>query len=475
MSNKRYLEIDSTYRNREQYTNPSNFTILIAQSGSRDAIHAYDPVSDAAPIKTWKPQDLELSGKADNDPTNTKSRFVLQFEKKEDASKDPDYYAGYPITLSAAPSETVIIRTWTYLSSSTTDDYFIVQITPDLSFIPTNETVSFSGTVNDYAQGTFFVPDGYGADYYYVDQIIYNETIALTNPELAWRKFISYDGTNKLAGFDTTVPVTGGTSFWGKDHVYSIRKKPPQYIGTLAPPVAPQPDNTYTTFTVPADTIVRPGDFIRFTTPEKEVTCRVVKYTGEGQVANPNANPPTTTIYPYIVTVACVLPFIPEDQTFEVLQFSYDNAVPFTYTGSTVSQQEMVCYEIELVNLILPNKTLQSGGRTAFYPYLHVELQNVSGASSGNTNIIYSNNPSTRKMLFRAAMDDIPNPVISPFIKIDGDGMTQTIKFKPNDNLKFGVYLPNGEPLQTVDSDTSSPVPPDPLVQVSALFAMKRL
>jgi hypothetical protein len=78
-------------------------------------------------------------------------------------------------------------------------------------------------------------------------------------------------------------------------------------------------------------------------------------------------------------------------------------------------------------------------------------------------------------MLFRAAVDDIPNPVISPFVKIDGDGMVQTVKFKPNDNFKFGVYLPNGEPLETIFADNESPDSVDPLLQVSALFSIRRL
>jgi hypothetical protein len=130
---------------------------------------------------------------------------------------------------------------------------------------------------------------------------------------------------------------------------------------------------------------------------------------------------------------------------------------------------------IELIDLILPNKILSTGGLTAFYPYVYVELQNVSSATAGLTNIIYSNNPHSNKMLFRAAITDIPTPLISPFIKIDGGKMVQTVKFKPNDNLKFGVYLPNGELFKTEDVDTISPVLPDPLLQINALFSIKRL
>ena len=115
------------------------------------------------------------------------------------------------------------------------------------------------------------------------------------------------------------------------------------------------------------------------------------------------------------------VPVIAPGTQYEILQFSFDNAYPFVYTGSTVSQQEMSCYEIQLSNLILPNRTLIHGGRIAFYPYVYVELQNISGSSSRLTNTIYSNNPNATKMLFRASIDDIRDPYISVFSRIDGD------------------------------------------------------
>lgn len=160
---------------------------------------------------------------------------------------------------------------------------------------------------------------------------------------------------------------------------------------------------------------------------------------------------------------------------YEIEQFTRDNSVPFTYTGSLVSQQQSVCYEIELLNLVIPNTLLQSGSRAVFYPYLYVELQSVSSSSSGSNGLIYSNNPNANKMLFRAVVDDNAGALISPFIKIDGDGMVQTIKFKPNDALRFAVYIPNGSLFETSITDTTSPTRPDPLVQISALFSLKRL
>ena len=51
MSNKRYIELSSTYRNRNLYPNPADFTVLIADSGSvTDAVFAQNPLSKAYPF-----------------------------------------------------------------------------------------------------------------------------------------------------------------------------------------------------------------------------------------------------------------------------------------------------------------------------------------------------------------------------------------------------------------------------------------
>lgn len=482
MSNRRYLEIDSTYRNRKQYPNPSNFTVLIAQSGTRDAMHAYDPVSLAAPQKRWVPNKLIspfISGTVDtpaNAPLNTPGEFVMCVLIGNNAVKDPGYYVGAPIEIaSPAPPETVKITGWSYLSTNATHDCFTVTVSPAFSATPSG-SVTFLPDTTDLANGSVFIPDGFVADHYYVGCILYNET------QTNWRPIISYDGTTKLVGLNLS-PQFGGPvdpSGWTLDDTFTIRKAPPQFTGVFPDPVPlvfPPSLNQQTSFYIPANTHVNVGDFIRFTSgAHVDTNCRVTKYIAIGTIViDLTVDPPTLNTLP-LVTTDCILNSVPaNNDMFEILQFTRDNVVPFCYSGSLVSQQEMVCYEIELINLVLPNKTLTSGGRTAFYPYVYVELQNVSGASAGTKCVIYSNNPNSTRMLFRAAIDDIPSPVISPFVKIDGDGMVQTVKFKPNDNFKFGVYLPNGEPLQTVELDSFSPDSPDPLLQVSAMFSLKRL
>jgi hypothetical protein len=76
--------------------------------------------------------------------------------------------------------------------------------------------------------------------------------------------------------------------------------------------------------------------------------------------------------------------------------------------------------------------------------------------------------------LFRVAVEDVQNPDRSPFIRI-GSSMSQTVKFKPNDNLHFCVHLPNGELFKTLEQDTIGPNEPNDLLQISAMFSIKRL
>ena len=171
------------------------------------------------------------------------------------------------------------------------------------------------------------------------------------------------------------------------------------------------------------------------------------------------------------------LSFLTTSNELQILTFDRDNENIMNYTGSTVSQNQMVCYEIELISLILPNKPLSNaiGGLIAFYPYLYVELSNVSAPSSGIKGVLYSNNPNANRALFRVGIDDTPTPTISSFIKVDGNGAVQTVKFKPNDTLHFRVFLSNGDLFQTQEQDPIPPAEPDPFLQISAEFSIQRL
>jgi hypothetical protein len=158
------------------------------------------------------------------------------------------------------------------------------------------------------------------------------------------------------------------------------------------------------------------------------------------------------------------------------LRYSYDNMVPFSYIGTNSNSCE-VCYRLELVNLIVPNAILSIGigSRVMFYQYLYVEICNVTSPTAGARNVLYSNNPHSSRAVFRASIDDTPSPLITTFVRIDGDGMLQTIKFKPNDNLRIKVTLQNGETFNTILTENYSPKPPNALIQISGIIAMTKI
>ncbi len=60
---KRYLEIDSTYRDRNRFSNPSDFEIPISQAGARDRFTALDPVSLSTPLTIFDGSWSEIYGK----------------------------------------------------------------------------------------------------------------------------------------------------------------------------------------------------------------------------------------------------------------------------------------------------------------------------------------------------------------------------------------------------------------------------
>ena len=163
-----------------------------------------------------------------------------------------------------------------------------------------------------------------------------------------------------------------------------------------------------------------------------------------------------------------------QQQILEILEYSSDNLHPLNFTGTR--QNQMVCYEIKLISITMPNVPLDNeiGGLVAFYPYFYIELSNVNSPMRGNKGVLYSNNPHANRALFRVDIRDTNTPLRSKFIKLRGGG-TQTVKFRPNDDLYFRVFLNDGKLFETVTKDTSPPLPPDFFVQISAQFQIQRM
>lgn len=477
MSNTRYIDIDSTYRDRTAWPLPGQFEVQLSQSGTKGRNDALDPVSLAAPIKVWTSNKFDTTG-AGIDVSGTivttsgvppavgssgsQQTIIVEFSGTEDPQIIEDYYLNAMLVdTSATPDQQRRILSSKYIS--TVAGVITLQFVVETAFgdaVVDGDTVIISDPtdLSDVNNPQIFVPDGHPAQDYYISYLLYNET---RNES---RRITGYDVITHLLTVDTTqsvasTPTEGPVTTWTVTDDYCIRKALPTFTGTLG-------GSTLTSVTFPVGVSTANdyynGEFVRITNSVADNEIRkITDYDGTTRIA--------TVFPPFSASPGAV--------TFEILPFSYDNATPLNYTGSDVSQQQMVCYEIELLNLTLPNRTLVvgNGSRITFYQYVYVEFTNVSAANAGMNGVIYSNNPNATRMLFKCAIDDVPNPILSPFLKIDGDGMVQTVKFNPNDNLKFSVRLPSGEVFQTNQTENQSPLTPNPDMQISALFSIRRL
>ncbi len=168
-----------------------------------------------------------------------------------------------------------------------------------------------------------------------------------------------------------------------------------------------------------------------------------------------------------------LLPLITPLRPYNILAGPKNFYSPLQYSGSIVSSSEPKCYNLSLVTLVLPNVELTSGSKIAFYPYVYLEIRAIGSSKVVGTDIIYSNNPNADKAIFIVPINDIADPEESPFIKLDTNGMTQTIKFRPNESFHFRVYLPDGKPFKPRQDDYPPPLLPNANLQVEAVFGFE--
>jgi len=540
MSSTRYIEIDSTYRDRNKWPNPAEFEVVVAQSGRKDKMIADDPVTDSAPINNfyWR------SNMFNKDPAGRRIRTIVQsstsnqfglagdnktiIEIKADTNfvfqNLKNYYTG-AIAYNNNMSQSSRIISYIFLDDNcaqiTVEGFTGTIAGHEIIIADPSDITSFTGS--EY--GLIFVPNGRTGFNAYPGYILYNST---TNTHA---NILEYDAVTRLL----KVNITGLTWDLGAFQTFSIHKKLPinDSLNNFSA------DNMYlslpSTFTNELDayknsyiavshnnSFLTPRRIIRYETftgktlgttgntttikfpntaskingyynnawiqvPSNSDVRKIINYAVTGVEPNLTRIATVNTDFSGIIndgvdfTFRSVFLDSPLEvakttgDPFQIFPFSSDNHNPFVYTGSM--QQEIVCYQIELLNLIIPNKILNCGvgGRIAFYPYIYVELSNISGSSSGMKNSIYSNNPNATSMVFRVPIYDVQNPTNSSFVKLDGDGMTQTLKFKPNDSIFFSVHLSNGELFKTLENETYAPLSPNPEIQISAAFSFKRV
>lgn len=465
MTGNKYIEIESTYRNRTQYPLPAQFVVSLNKSGLKDKQSSLDPVCDSTPLLVFNGI-FDTTSAVNNYITGTISSGVAVpvtglsnttstneiLLSLNNCVQIEDYYTGSILLITNSSGSLERKRIIRYRPVSTTHAFVTLESTVSTA-VTNGNAVSIS---NPSELGYIYISTGSNFNNYYNNYYLENQTTS------EYRLIVSYDGITKLAK-----PLTPFTS-WSVSDVFNIRKTFDIHSGTI--PIGATLTTSSINISPTASNINEyyKGDFIRFysSTTTKNDIRRIVSYIFD------NTTGKWVLSFTPSLSVAPVV-----GDLYEILQFTRDNAVPFNYTGSETGSQEMVCYDIQLINVIIPNKNLSVGNckRLPFYTHLYVEFANETAPSSGQTGLIYSNNPNAVKMLFRATIDDIAQPCNSNFLKFNGDNMVQTIKFKPNDNLRFSVRLHTGEVLQSIDPESYSPSPPNHDIQISAIFSINRV
>lgn len=412
----KYLEIDSTYRNRQAW--PSQTFFEIESGSARDA----DPVSDATPIVAWKGNSVNTTGIVTASSRTTICITAAGLQQLK------DYYANTIVY----PVGTKILE-YRYLGGNQAE--LIVEKMPASLALGSGITIA---DPTDLSVGRVFVPQSpVSIVNYYTGAILYNETLLMYTP------IRSYDPSTG------TITTSSSISGWNINNSMSIRYNVPSAIGTSGP--------TSTESTVTSVFGAEVGSFLRLLPTYPSVSPA-------GEIRQIVSSDPTSVkVYPPFSANASSLPY-------EILRVSRFNSHPISYIGTTTNDTAEC--SLRLLNLVIPKRTLTAayGGDITKYPYVYVVL---TPKNSVNINVNCSNNPNSTNALFRATMNkDMSDSEM--FVKLTGDDARVRVQFKLDSDFRFEVKTMSGVLIEFEDRDTVSPAAPNPLLQVSCQFEVIR-
>ena len=286
----------------------------------------------------------------------------------------------------------------------------------------------------------------------------YLELIPPTQPTNEYRMIIAYDAATQMATVKSpfsVAPVLGDT--------YYIRAAIPVMSSTLAAGSIQNMVNLGPAASGITGAYV--GYYIYFTGGPNGPSAA----NGNGVAILIVAYDGTT----HIATLAKALPNLPlTGDPYDILQYSSDSLYPLIYNG-TIGFNQPVCYSIELLYLTIPNQILISGygGTLNNYPFLYLHLYNEGNQHANH--VLYSNNPAAQTALFKIPLG--LNLKSETFFTLKDAKMIEVAKIKLDQPMRFRLTLPDGSPIIFQTPDNPSPLPVNPLLQISGTFALRRI
>jgi len=521
-----YIELSSAFRNRAVWPSSAEFQIPIMQSGVRgDKSSAVDPVSDAAPLFAWTSNRLSVvSGASVSVQPLTGSTSVIGsvsssqsvvLEFSNDCQQLANYYNRLVLYGVGTPSQylTRIFASRYYGWGVNAQVDFLLSVSDEGLSAPVGVASIYDPTdFTDAAAPVVFVPAGndvFLGSYY--NLILYNETLN------EYRPIASFDTTYSILRLNTSGSTSSSagplSAEWRQTDNFSIRRAPPLLpilgarisTGTAPFVVLSATDTSGETFTTSMSVIVVAdpalsmsaevdayrNEFLRilpfgsfFATndltylytpaPTNNQMRRILSYRYVEDGATPGVFYGVFVVDSDFDTTLANLNDGTDGAPVEILQFSRDNYTPLNYNGTLLSSA--AAYEVSLQSICLPNQRISgsNGGFLRDYPYIYVQLSNVSSPSRA-TLALNSNSPGSTSAVFKCTVYDINITSRSPFVRVDGSGIVAKMVLNPNDCLYLKVWLPDGTLFRTRLAETQSPAEPLPLNQVSAMFKISRL
>ena len=439
ITTKKYIELDSTYRNRIDYPLQARFKLNIGHSGN-GLNNARDPITEGTSEWVW-------NGMGTFNNTLVGTSEALQYNPAVNAIKPRRGY----FVRDVPTNQTSLIES--SFSPGVPSNGTIILETPFGDAWVNNSNATFF--VNEDSTHVYFPFPEEKQDNafkgWYLTQIETNDfnSSVITN----------YNQQFSMMTLDSALPsfVNTGT--------FQLSKGPIVMAG-FNPPAG-----TWTGNQVQLST--------NASTDDDAYNGMIIKFISRQNVSG---SPPSQgvifpTYYTFITdydgatqtaTLKDPVPnYTSTVRAYSISKFKKDISSFMNVSNSCENKRRL--YRITCDDLILPNVPLKSGGRPVYYPFVYVVLYNNS---SSTNSLINSNNPNSQNVVFRCPIEDTDNPTVATFLKLKSE-QVQTFKLNIYEDILFEVYLPDGTLFQTINSDTISPIPPNPNLQISASFSLE--
>ena len=440
-----FIDIDSSFRNRQLNSNPGSFQIQISNASSSTGIA--DPVCSSAPIISWTSSRF-LPGSIQNFVTGTVSEskssslilYILgNFQRMT------NYYRGAVLQLPGKINRKIVSY---YFINSGFGRFELDQPIDNFS-TGTNVTIFDSTNFDNPEAIELFVPGAIQLNDFYTYLLLFNENHG------EYRIITRYFAES--ATVETNSP-SNPVLTWSIYDNYSIRAAVPSLISTVGPSLTNKV-NLIDGNQLPASAFKL--CFLR----------ELQNLYGNEQSVNAGLFSQVVAWDPLNLIATVTPPFrsAPTGKC-EILPISSDNANPFTNIYSQIQQGTQIYLSLIHVSIPLAPLATKFGGSIRDYPYVYINLSNISNTMPKFC--LVSNNPNAVNAQFRASL--APNENSQTFAKFTGDGTVQQLQLNPGESLFLSVILPDGSIFKTIENDTISPQSPNPLLQIAAYFSFRQ-